>query len=74
MRRRGLARHMLRRAVAEACALGAGRMALSTSEVQTAAIALYQAERFEIVRTVEAAAATNKSIGGMRRLYMARDL
>lgn len=74
VRRRGLARHMLRRAAAEARAVGAGRMVLSTSELQAAAIALYKTEGFEIVKTVEADAATNKSIGGMRRLYMARDL
>lgn len=49
-------------------------MTLSTADVQTAAIALYEAEGFGMVRMVEADAATTKSIGGMRRLYMVRDL
>lgn len=74
-RRRGLARDMLKHAEETARSEGYVKMILSTSEVQEAAIALYQAEGFRFVRREEAQARSNKTIGGgIVRLHFEKDL
>lgn len=63
-RRKGLAREMLRHAERTAASLGYVRMILSTSELQKAALELYRAEGFRLVREERAEDKSNKTIGG----------
>ena len=69
MRRRGIARKMLRFAEEECGRRGRSRMVLSTSEVQQEALALYRNAGYELVREEVAAAASNKTVGGGIRRY-----
>jgi GNAT superfamily N-acetyltransferase len=68
-RRRGIASAMLRFAEDECRRLGAHRIELSTSELQSAAIALYERAGYKLLREVVADAASNKTVGGGIRRY-----
>jgi GNAT superfamily N-acetyltransferase len=68
-RRRGVASAMLRFAEDECRRLGARRIELSTSELQSAAIALYERAGYKLLREVFAEAASNKTVGGGIRRY-----
>jgi GNAT superfamily N-acetyltransferase len=70
VRRRGVARALLERAETECRAGGLRRFVLSTSEIQEAAIALYRAAGFRLIREEVARAETNKTVGaGLRRFH-----
>jgi putative acetyltransferase len=69
LRRRGIARNMLRFAEEECRRRGRSRMVLSTSELQQEALSLYRNAGYELVREEVAAAASNKTIGGGIRRY-----
>jgi GNAT superfamily N-acetyltransferase len=74
-RRHGLARLMLERAEETCREAGTPVLALSTSELQQAALAFYRAAGYALVREETAAAQTNKTIGGdIRRYYFEKDL
>lgn len=74
-RRRGLGRTLLRRAEHSARQLGYDRLVLSTAEIQTAAIALYQAEGFSPTAAEVAEAASIRTVGGgIRRLHFEKKL
>jgi len=74
-RRRGVAREMLARAESIAQAAGCERIVLSTSELQAAALALYRAAGYHLVREEIAAAESNKTVGaGLRRFHFAKGL
>jgi putative acetyltransferase len=68
-RRSGIASQMLRFAEEECKRRGALRMELSTSELQPAAVALYQGAGYRLVREAVADRASNKTIGGGIRRY-----
>jgi GNAT superfamily N-acetyltransferase len=69
VRRAGIATAMLQFAEDEARRRGAGRLELSTSALQPAAIALYQRAGYRLVREVVADHASNKTVGGGIRRY-----
>jgi ribosomal protein S18 acetylase RimI-like enzyme len=49
---------------------GYGRLVLSTSELQQAALAFYRAAGYRLVREETAVAETNKTVGaGLRRFH-----
>jgi GNAT superfamily N-acetyltransferase len=74
-RRRGIARKMLARAESIARGAGCARIVLSTSELQAAALALYRAAGYRLVREEIAAAESNKTVGaGLRRFHFAKEL
>jgi GNAT superfamily N-acetyltransferase len=74
-RRSGIGRTMLRFAEDEVRQRGARRLELSTSELQPAAVGLYRAAGYRLVREAIAAAASNKTIGGgVRRFYFEKVL
>jgi putative acetyltransferase len=74
-RRLGIASEMLRFVEDECRRRGIQRMALSTSELQPAAVALYRRAGYRLVRQVVAEQSSNKTIGGgIRRLYFEKDL
>ena len=74
-RRRGIARAMLAFAEDEARRSGAREMVLSTSEIQTEALALYRAAGYRETREEIAADASNKTIGGgIRRFHFSKML
>jgi len=74
-RRNGIARAMLWFAEDECRRRGILRLALSTSELQPAAIALYRASGYVLVREETAEIASNKTIGGgIRRFHFAKSL
>jgi GNAT superfamily N-acetyltransferase len=74
-RRTGVARQMLNHAEAECRRRGAARLELSTSELQSAAIALYRSAGYTQVREVTADTASNKTVGGgIRRYYFEKAL
>jgi putative acetyltransferase len=74
-RRRRVASTMLRFAEAECRRLGARKIELSTSELQSAAITLYERAGYELVREAVAVDASNKTIGGgIRRYYFEKVL
>ena len=74
-RRHGLARLMLERAEETCRVAGTPVLALSTSELQQAALAFYRNAGYALVREETAAAQTNKTIGGdIRRYYFEKDL
>jgi GNAT superfamily N-acetyltransferase len=74
-RRSGIGRKMLHRAEAECRGRGIARLELSTSELQSAALALYRAEGYELIREATAEASSNKTVGaGIRRYYFAKTL
>ncbi len=69
-RRGGIASAMLRFAEAECRRCGAEKLVLSTSELQPAALRLYESAGYRVVEEVVAAEASNKTIGGgIRRFH-----
>ena len=73
-RRRGIARALLDRAEAECRAKGYRALVLSTSEIQEAAIGLYRASGYRLVREEVATAESNKTIGsGVRRFHFIKE-
>jgi putative acetyltransferase len=75
MRRRGIARAMLGHAERRCRECGFHTLTLSTSELQTAAIALYHASGFRLVREEVASTRTNKTVGaGLRRFHFEKTL
>jgi GNAT superfamily N-acetyltransferase len=69
VRRAEIATAMLRFAEDEARRRGAGRLELSTSALQPAAVALYQRAGYRLMREVVANHASNKTVGGGIRRY-----
>jgi len=70
LRRRGIALMLLDFAEREVKQRGCGRMVLSTSELQDAALSLYRASGYRQVREEIAEAASNKTLGGgIRRFH-----
>jgi GNAT superfamily N-acetyltransferase len=75
VRRSGVARQMLRYAEAECRRRGIPRLELSTSELQSAALALYRGEGYVLIREETAEASSNKTVGaGIRRYYFEKAL
>jgi ribosomal protein S18 acetylase RimI-like enzyme len=75
MRRRGIARLMLEHAESSAAQAGFTKLVLSTSELQQAAIALYRAAGYRLIREEIATATTNKTVGGgITRYYFEKPL
>ena len=75
VRRRGIARRMLAFAEAEAKRSGACEMALSTSDIQKEALALYRAAGYRETHEEIAADASNKTVGGgIRRFHFRKML
>jgi putative acetyltransferase len=68
-RRNGVAWAMLRFAEDEARRRGADKIELSTSELQSAAIALYNRARYQLVRDAVTTDASHKTIGGGIRRF-----
>jgi GNAT superfamily N-acetyltransferase len=68
-RRRGVARAMLIFAEEECRRRNRPRLNLSTSELQTEALALYQSAGYDLVREEVAVIGSNKSLGGGLRRY-----
>ena len=74
-RRQGVARRMLAVAEDEARRLGARELVLSTSEIQSEALALYRRAGYRQTREEIAADASNKTIGGgIRRFHFSKTL
>lgn len=74
-RGRGFAGAMLERAEQQCRDAGTPVLALSTSELQQAALALYRKSGYRLVREETAAAPTNKTVGGdIRRYYLEKRL
>ena len=74
-RRHGVALAMLRFAEEESRRSGAYKIELSTSELQSAAIALYKQARYRLVREVVTTDASHKTIGGgIRRFHFEKAL
>jgi putative acetyltransferase len=66
---------MLRFAEDECRRLGARKLELSTSELQSAAIALYKRAGYRLLREAVAVNASNKTIGaGIRRYHFEKAL
>jgi GNAT superfamily N-acetyltransferase len=75
LRRRGIARRMLRFAEEECRRRGRPRMVLSTSELQQDALSLYRNAGYELIREEAAIAASNKTVGrGIRRYHFSKKL
>jgi GNAT superfamily N-acetyltransferase len=74
-RGQGIAQRMLQRAETRARELGFSRLALSTAEVQKAAIAFYCKSGYTLVKTETADAMTTKTVGGgMTRFHFEKAL
>ena len=74
-RRRGVARAMLQFAEDECRARRMLRLDLSTSELQGAAVSLYKASGYDLVREETAVTESNKTVGaGLRRFYFTKAL
>jgi len=74
-RRLGIARQMLGFAEEECRRRGIFNLELSTSELQTAALALYQSAGYRLVREETAQSGSNKTVGsGIRRFYFTKAL
>ena len=74
-RRRGIGRDLLARAEQEAWNMCAAQLILSTSELQSAALALYRHTGYREVRQDIATRATNKTLGGsIRRFHFEKAL
>jgi ribosomal protein S18 acetylase RimI-like enzyme len=72
-RRRGIARCMLQFAEEECRHRGISKLVLSTSVLQTAALAFYRDSGFRLEREEVAWAASNKTLGGgIRRFYLSK--
>jgi GNAT superfamily N-acetyltransferase len=70
VRRGGIASAMLRFAEEECRRRGIGRLVLSTSELQLAAVGLYRSRGYALLREAIASAASNKTLGGgIRRFH-----
>jgi GNAT superfamily N-acetyltransferase len=69
MRRRGIGRRVLQFAEDECRRRKRPRLVLSTSELQSEALALYKNSGYRLVREEIAEAASNKSLGGGIRRY-----
>ena len=66
---------MLQYAEAECRRRGILRLELSTSELQSSALALYRAEGYVLIREATADASSNKTVGtGIRRFYFEKAL
>jgi putative acetyltransferase len=66
---------MLQYAEAECRSRGAVRLELSTSELQDAALALYRAAGYVLMREEVADASSNKTVGaGIHRYYFEKSL
>lgn len=63
-RRQGMARRLLAHSQETAAREGYAKLVLSTSEIQEAAIALYENAGFRLVKSEAAEAKSNKTIGG----------
>jgi putative acetyltransferase len=74
-RRLGLGRLMLAQAEHVAWQQGHARIVLSTSELQTAAIRLYRAAGYHLIREEVATTATNRTVGsGLRRYHFEKPI
>jgi putative acetyltransferase len=74
-RRRGLGRMMLVHAERTCREAGYDRLVLSTAELQQAALGLYRASGYRLVREEIAAAASNKTVGsGLKRFHFEKHL
>ena len=74
-RRRGIAQNMLQRAEAFCRDSHQSRLDLSTSEIQSDAVAFYKSAGYQLVREEVASEASNKTIGGgIRRYHFAKTL
>jgi GNAT superfamily N-acetyltransferase len=74
-RRHGIARLMLLFAEDECRRFKRGRIDLSTSELQEAALSLYRSAGYQLVRQEVAALANNKTLGGgIRRFHLTKSL
>lgn len=74
-RRLGIAWRMLRFAEDACRRRGASRIELSTSELQSEAVALYRRAEYRLVREIIAEQPSNKTIGGgIRRFHFDKDL
>jgi putative acetyltransferase len=74
-RRRGIARAMLAAAEQVAASWGVAKLVLSTAEIQQAALALYRAAGYRLLREEVAEAASNKTVGaGLRRFHFEKVL
>jgi GNAT superfamily N-acetyltransferase len=74
-RRRGIARQMLRFAEDECRKRKIVRLERSTSELQSAALALYRNAGYQLNRENFSEIASNKTVGfGLRRFYFGKDL
>lgn len=75
LRRQGLARAMLGHAEHTCLRQGGSELCLSTSEIQTAAIMLYRASGYQLVREEIAQSISNKTVGhGLRRFHFSKKL
>ena len=75
LRRRGVARKMLDFAEQECRRRNRLRMELSTSELQSEALALYRNAGYALIREELALAASNKTLGGgIRRFHFTKAL
>jgi putative acetyltransferase len=73
--RRGIARMMLQFAEDECRRRNKMRMDLCTSELQTAALSLYKASGYRLVRKEVAVAIDNKTVGGgIQRYHLTKSL
>jgi ribosomal protein S18 acetylase RimI-like enzyme len=74
-RGQGIGRWMLQHAERTAVAMGYREMLLSTSELQTAAIALYRRDGYQLIREEVATDRTSKQAGaGLTRYYFRKQL
>jgi len=73
-RRSGIARRMLDHAERIGRQAGCRRLTLSTSELQTAALAFYRRSGYRLVREEFSTADTNKQVGGLRRFHFEKEL
>ena len=74
-RRQGVARQMLQSAEDDCRRQGVSRLVLSTSEIQIAALALYEEAGYSLLGDEIADVASNKTIGsGIRRYYFEKAL
>ena len=74
-RRRGIGRLLLAHAERACREAGYDRVVLSTAELQQAALGLYRASGYRLVREEIAAAASNKTVGsGLKRFHFEKHL
>lgn len=74
-RRRGIGRLLLAHAERACSQAGYDRLVLSTAELQHAALGLYRASGYRLVREETAATASNKTVGsGLKRFHFEKHL